>query len=201
MHIRSVCVGPRLPDPGRQSLDCRSVKFFAANAVMSRRLVVIRVLSMACAVLAVSVPAYAGLGRAISEAARDGTLVAQPMRQALQATAGAASAAAAATTVTVQTQTVQTAEGVTVIEYANAGGTVFALTWRGPFLPDFSQLFGQYFAPFKAAPRDVQGGLNLSRVSGSDIVVHSAGRMRGFVGVAWVPSLVPAGFDPAQLQP
>lgn len=139
-------------------------------------------------------PAWAGLGAAISEAARDGTLVTHHLRQSRKASADASTA-------TVQTQTLQTAQGAVVTEYADASGTVFALTWRGPFLPDLSQLFGTYFSAFKAAPPDQAGGLNVSRVSGQDIVVRTAGRMGGFLGVAWVPSLVPAGFDPATLQP
>ena len=92
-------------------------------------------------------------------------------------------------------------QGVTVTEYANAGGVVFAVTWKGPFKPDLQQLLGSYFSPYVDAAKTQTQQLNLSLVTGSDIVVHSAGRMRGFIGVAWVPSLVPAGFDPSTLQP
>jgi hypothetical protein len=146
-----------------------------------------------CALLAAA--AHAGLGQPLSEAARDGQPVSQVQRVVAQAAAGAAAAAG------VQAQTVQTAQGVTVTEYANAAGTVFAITWKGPFKPDLQQLLGAYFAPYLRAAKAQTPQLNLSQVRGEDIVVHSAGRMRGFFGVAWVPSLVPAGFDPARLQP
>ena len=140
--------------------------------------------------------AHAGLGRPLSDAAQDGKPVAQVQRFSAQAAVGTTAGSAA-----VNAQTVQTPQGVTVTEYANASGTVFAITWKGPFKPDLQQLLGSYFAPYIAAANAQTQQLNLSMVKGSDIVVHSAGRMRGFLGVAWVPTLVPTGFDPSQLQP
>lgn len=145
-----------------------------------------------------SVSAQAGLGRPLLDAAQDGKPVAQVQRFSAQAVSGAASAAAASA---VTQQTVLTPQGVTVTEYANAQGTVFALTWKGPFKPDLQQLLGSYFAPYLKAANAQTQQLNLSMVKTGDIVVNVAGRMRGFVGVAWVPTLVPAGFDPSKLQP
>ena len=145
-----------------------------------------------------SLSAQAGLGRPLSEAAQDGHPVSQVQRVAAQATSGSVAASNASA---VQSQTVQTPQGVTVTEYANAAGTVFAITWKGPFKPNLHQLLGSYFAPYVHAAQTQTQQLNVSLVAGSDIVVHSAGRMRGFLGVAWVPSLVPAGFDPSSLQP
>lgn len=143
-----------------------------------------------------SATAHAGLGHPLSEAAHDGHPVGQVQRFSAQAAAGTSAGTSA-----VQSQTVQTPQGITVTEYADAAGTVFALTWKGPFKPDLHQLLGTYFAPFLQAAQTQTQQLNVSMVQGSDIIVHSAGRMRGFVGVAWVPSLVPAGFDPRALQP
>ncbi len=145
-----------------------------------------------------SVSALAGLGRPLSDAAQDGKPVGQVQRVAAQAASGAAATSKASA---VQSQTVQTPQGVTVTEYANAAGAVFAITWKGPFKPNLQQLLGSYFAPYVHAAQAQTQQLNVSQVAGSDIVVHSAGRMRGFLGVAWAPSLVPAGFDPASLQP
>lgn len=139
--------------------------------------------------------AHAGLGRALADASQDGKVVAGAQRFAAQSASAATGAAA------VQTQTVETAQGATVTEYANAAGTVFAITWKGPFKPDLQQLLGGYFGGYVQAARSVLPQPGQSRVSGSDIVVRSAGRMRGFVGAAWVPSLVPTGFDPSTLQP
>lgn len=150
------------------------------------------------ALLLGSACAHAGLGRPLLDAAQDGKPIGQVQRVAAQAASGAVAAGDASA---VQAQTVQTPQGVTVTEYANAAGTVFAITWKGPFKPDLQQLLGSYFAPYVKAAKASPQQLNLSMVKGGDIVVHSAGRMRGFLGVAWVPSLVPAGFDPATLQP
>ena len=141
--------------------------------------------------------AYAGLGHPLSQAPQDG----QPVTQVQRFTAKATSGASAESTPAVQSQTLQTPQGVTVTEYADAAGVVFAVTWKGPFKPDLQQLLGSYFSPYVDAAKSQTQQLNLSLVTGSDIVVHSAGRMRGFLGVAWVPSLVPAGFDPSTLQP
>lgn len=140
-------------------------------------------------------PAHAGLGRGLSDAARDGRPVGGVARLAARAASAASGVAG------IQTQTVETTQGVTVTEYANPQGTVFAITWKGPFKPDLQQLLGDYFGAYLKAAQGTVPQINQSRVHGSDIVVRSAGRMRGFVGVAWVPSLVPAGFDPSTLQP
>ena len=150
-----------------------------------------------CAVVLLAQPgAQAGLGRPLSAASEDGTVAAPAQRLAARAKSSAAQAAAA-----IQSQTVQTPRGVTVTEYADAAGTVFAVTWRGPFKPDLQQLLGAYFQPYVGGRSRAGAGLTTSSVHGQDIVVHSNGRMRNFYGVAWVPSLVPAGFDVSGLQP
>ncbi|WP_051849139.1 DUF2844 domain-containing protein [Thiomonas sp. FB-Cd] len=150
----------------------------------------------ACAlVLLAQTGAQAGLGRPLSAAGEDGTVAAPSQRLAARSTSAAQAAAS------IQSQVVQTPRGATVTEYADATGTVFALTWRGPFKPDLQQLLGAYFKPYLGGRPRAGMGLAASSVHGDDIVVHSAGRMRNFYGVAWVPSLVPAGFDVSSLQP
>lgn len=187
--------------PGyRGSLD----SFLCSNFSVLPLRVVAMVFRLFCRVLSlaalggalIGAPAHAGLGRPLSAVAQDGTPVVQAQRQAAQAASAAGAAAA-----TVRSQTIETPQGATVTEYADAAGTVFAITWKGPFKPDLQQLLGDYFGPYLQAARAQPQQLNQSRVHGADIVVHSAGRMRAFVGVAWVPSLVPAGFDPSTLQP
>lgn len=88
--------------------------------------------------------------------------------------------------------------GTTVYEYARPDGLVFAVTWRGPVLPDLPVLLGGYFKTFKsdteqARLRGKRGSpVNIER---ADLIVRSNGRMRGFFGYAYVPSLVPAGVN------
>lgn len=84
--------------------------------------------------------------------------------------------------------------GTVVSEYADPSGQVFAVTWRGPVLPDLSQWLGDYFGAFKQET----GQLRLAGRRGSPInmeqeglVVRSNGRMRNFFGHAYVPALVP----------
>jgi hypothetical protein len=151
-----------------------------------------------CALLA-QPAAHAALGQGLASAAHDGTPVAAPQR--LIAKAALAASAAAGAAAAVQSQVVLTPQGATVTEYANAAGTIFAITWRGPFKPDLQQLLGQYFAPFQQGLPRAGLGLTAAVVHGDNIVVHSFGHMRNFYGLAWVPSLLPAGFDVAGLQP
>ena len=59
-------------------------------------------------------------------------------------------AATAVTGYTVNRTTLDS--GTTVREYVDASGTVFAVSWSGPVLPDLKQLLGPYFDTL-AAPR------------------------------------------------
>ncbi len=137
--------------------------------------------------------AHAGLGQHLDAASADGRLVAGAPRLV-------ARIASAAMQAGVQTQTVQTVQGDTVVEYADASGMVFAVTWRGPFSPNLAQILGTYFGAYIQATHVVRGLTDASSQS-ADIVVHSHGHMRNFDGVAWVPALVPAGFDASGLTP
>jgi hypothetical protein len=40
----------------------------------------------------------------------------------------------------------------------------------------------------------------LVRLNSSDIVIESSGKMRAFVGRAWVPGMLPSGVTAADLQ-
>jgi hypothetical protein len=86
-----------------------------------------------------------------------------------------------------------TANGIAVREYASTAGRIFAVTWRGPFLPDLQQLLGNYFPTFKtvAAARRAAGVRGPMAIEQDDLVVQSAGHMRAFNGRAYVPSLIP----------
>lgn len=88
--------------------------------------------------------------------------------------------------------------GTIVREFADAGGKVFAVAWRGPTRPDLQQLFGTYFSAYQqAAKEQLQHGgeRRYARLSSSDLVVEMGGPMRNMFGFAYVPSLLPAGFN------
>jgi hypothetical protein len=93
----------------------------------------------------------------------------------------------------------QTPSGTTVREFANADGTVFAVTWQGPFPPDLRQTLGTYFQKYQTAPRARRYGHSHDTVEQPDLVVHSSGHLRAFSGSAYVPQLVPAGVSIDQL--
>jgi len=91
-----------------------------------------------------------------------------------------------------------------VREYVSRTGQVFAVTWQGPIPPDLRQLLGSYFGRFQtAAAASHQSNPGIHRrlsISQSDLVVESTGRLRAFHGVAYLPSLLPAGVSVSELQ-
>jgi hypothetical protein len=92
----------------------------------------------------------------------------------------------------------QLENGTSVREFDTPGGVVFAVAWRGPVLPDLSDLLGNYFDVFK---REVDQARAAGRrgapvhIRRDDLVVKSNGRMRHFFGHAYAPALVPAGVN------
>jgi hypothetical protein len=91
------------------------------------------------------------------------------------------------------------ASGTTVKEFVSPSGVVFAITWRGPVMPDLQQALGRYFERYTAGDNH-NGGLHRRMVNESDLVVQSSGRMRAFIGRAYVPQLLPAGVTVDQIQ-
>lgn len=88
-----------------------------------------------------------------------------------------------------------------VHEFTDANGTVFAVSWSGPFKPDLKMLLGRHFDAFKQAEGS-RGAANRARlrVDTTDMVVVSTGHMGAFEGRAWLPSQLPAGFDPEEMK-
>ncbi|MBC7918116.1 MAG: DUF2844 domain-containing protein [Rhodoferax sp.] len=138
--------------------------------------------------LALSISCHAALGekRAVS--------VSAPSEHAVQRRAQPPALQAAG----VSRQSTVLPTGTTLVEYLDASGTVFAVSWTGPVLPDLPDTLGRYFPQFTAETQRLgraaraAGVLNLRT---TDLVVHSRGRMRHFSGHAYVPGLVPAGLD------
>ncbi len=82
--------------------------------------------------------------------------------------------------------------GVTVREYVDAAGTVFAVAWEGPVQPDFVRLLGSSFAIYQEALR--KPGRSVG-VNNADLVLESGGRMRAFHGRAYLPARLPAALS------
>jgi hypothetical protein len=92
----------------------------------------------------------------------------------------------------------QLESGTKVREFATPVGVVFAVTWRGPVLPDLGALLGDYFKTFKTETDQARAmgkrgsPVNIER---SDLVFNSSGRMRNFFGYTYAPALIPTGVN------
>ena len=86
--------------------------------------------------------------------------------------------------------------GTVIHEYVSAEGKVFAVTWKGPAVPDLEQTLGTYFTTFTAAASVPHGADHHHlTVRTSDLVLQTGGHMRAHVGKAYVPSLLPPNFS------
>jgi hypothetical protein len=100
---------------------------------------------------------------------------------------------------TVQETTLPT--GTVVRQYVSAAGVVFGVAWSGPFKPDLRQLMGQYFDTMNARQSEhVSAGHPFISQQNADLVVESSGRPRNFFGHAYLPSAIPAGVSPKEIQ-
>jgi len=99
-------------------------------------------------------------------------------------------------------QEITAAAGLTVREYVTRSGTVFAVTWSGPVPPDLAQLLGSHFARYLAgfAAQEHPGLKRSLRIATPDLIVESGGHLRAFSGRAYLPALLPAGVQVADLR-
>jgi hypothetical protein len=151
---------------------------------------VFRSLQMALlAGLALSDPAHAELGGPLSTVQTDGARMSARM---VSAEMGGYAL-----------HTLTRTNGGTVHELTNANGQVFAVTWFGPGKPDLRALLGRYFTTFQEANSASRQGTRTLRappqVNQPDLKIQTQGHMGWFWGVAYIPSLAPAGFSPADL--
>ena len=108
---------------------------------------------------------------------------------------GASSTSAPITGATIYTQTLP--NGVTVRQYVNASGLVFAVGWEGPVQPDFERLLGPHFQTYSIALRQQRRGVS---VQTADVVMESGGMMRSFNGRAYLPAGLPSGLAPQDIR-
>jgi len=99
-----------------------------------------------------------------------------------------------------EVQEIATPGGGRVREYLTPDGTVFAVSWKGPSIPDLRQLLGAYYERFAQATTASHVGRHRElRVEQPGLVVQSGGRMRNFYGRAWDPQLLPPSFSTASI--
>jgi hypothetical protein len=90
--------------------------------------------------------------------------------------------------------------GTSVRQYVSPAGTVFAVAWQGPLMPDLRQLLGPYFDSYVAAAKAKRAKRTPVVIRGASLVVLSGGHLRAFSGRAYVPDLVPQDVDAEVLQ-
>ena len=74
-------------------------------------------------------------------------------------------------------------------------------TESGALPPDLHQLFGDYYQRYQtAAPASARVGMHRQlSIAAPDLVVQAIARVRAYQGMAYVPSLVPAGVSVTEL--
>ena len=87
-----------------------------------------------------------------------------------------------------------------VHEYLSSGGKVFAVSWRGPGIPDLKQMLGEYYGQFAQAASAPHYNHHHLNIETPQVVVQSSGHTRSFFGRAWVPALLPQNFSVDQIE-
>ena len=90
---------------------------------------------------------------------------------------------------------IQLPSGTALREFSTPGGTVFAVAWRGPAIPNLQQALGRYFDTFTAAASAPHGGHHQLQIQQENFVMQSSGHMRAFSGRAYLPQALPAGIS------
>jgi len=95
---------------------------------------------------------------------------------------------------------IETPAGTRLREFASPAGSVFAVAWEGPFLPDLRQLMGAYHGLYARAAQKKPSGRGPLRLQLPGLTFESAGHPRSFHGRAWIPELMPAGMEASEIQ-
>lgn len=148
------------------------------NHRMSRRLAP-ALLGAGLAVIAAS-SAHAGLGDPVDQVARDRAVLRAP-------------AVRTTSMPSYDRHELVTDDGATIHEYATHDGTVFAVDFNGPSIPDMQTMLGAHFDAYLAAARAHRGNHHVMSFADNGIVVTIVKLPRGFSGSAHVPALLPQG--------
>ena len=146
-------------------------------------------MGIALLILTLPIPALAALGGDITSVQQDQA----QMKGSLKTTEGEK----------YTVHEIKASAGAVVKEYASPAGKVFAITWRGQFIPNMQQLLGTYFDQFAQAAkaeRESHVGHRPVNIQQPGLVVQSGGHMRGYFGRAFAPDMVPPGVSPDALQ-
>ncbi len=93
----------------------------------------------------------------------------------------------------------------TVREYASRDGTVFAVTWSGPRVPDLHVVLGRYYAAYvagatAAAGRTHRAGHHVLSFTAPSLTAEVVRFQRRALGRVYLPTHLPAGVTPGDLR-
>jgi hypothetical protein len=94
---------------------------------------------------------------------------------------------------------IETASGTVIHEYVSAAGKVFAVSWRGPGVPNLPQLLGSYSEQLRQAATLPHYNHHRMNIETPDVVMQSRGHLRTHSGRAWAPALLPQNFSPKDI--
>jgi hypothetical protein len=92
------------------------------------------------------------------------------------------------------------ADGTRLRQYATRAGTVFAVAWSGPALPDLKLVLGRSYDAYVAAASARRGSHHVLTIATPELVVDITKHLRGFTGHAHLPALLPAGTTAQELR-
>ncbi len=92
--------------------------------------------------------------------------------------------------------------GMSIREFIDRGGLVFAVSWTGPGMPDLQTVLGANYSTYAAALAQVpqRGRQRSLRIATHDLIVETEGHMRAYRGRAYLPALIPAGALASELR-
>ncbi len=93
-----------------------------------------------------------------------------------------------------------TVDGIRLRQYASRTGTVFAVAWSGPALPDLKLVLGKSYDAYVAAASAHRGSHHVMNIATPELVLNITKHSRGFTGHAHLPALLPAGTTADELR-
>lgn len=131
--------------------------------------------------------AYAVLGERPSTAASNAKMV---------------SKAAVSKTATVRVQTTTQDAGLTIKEFVDQTGFVYAVRWEGSHGPDLNALLGKYFPEYKLAAITTLRHMPRRRLSADSQNLHVTqfGHPGALIGLIYLKNQLPAGIQPEDLK-
>lgn len=102
---------------------------------------------------------------------------------------------------TVRFQTSQD-DVVTIKEFLDASGTVYAVRWEGPRPPDLNVLLGRYFPEYSVAVVTTRTRMARRRLmaDSSNLHISQFGRPGQLFGIVYLKNRLPDGINPEDLK-